>query len=161
MIKRGSPNYIITRKTKAVMAKDHPYYRTIIYEEDRERYFNYSVKQIAEKSCQQYGLELEDRNRAAQEILHSSSKLPIPMHPAEGIFMIPTTSMKNPDCVLVAYHHILFFDQRDHKGYIGFRDGTGLYVNTSKGTLDTQYRRTSQLIVHLNWEKIFRDRETG
>ncbi|WP_100009924.1 competence protein ComK [Lentibacillus sediminis] len=161
MTKCGSPDYVITRETKAVMAKDNPYYRTLVYEGGRQRHLRYTLKQIAENSCLEYGLELEDRSRTVKEILHSSSKLPIPVHPAEGIFMIPTTSMKNSDCVLVAYHHIHFFDQRDHKGYIGFRDGTGLYVNTSKSTLDIQYRRTSQLIVHLNWEKIFRNRETG
>lgn len=147
--------YIISPKTKAIIAKDSAYYRSHILEENRERFTIHKPEQIIDHSCLVYGSTLEGRRKAVKDVLKSASKLPISVIPENGVFMIPTASIKSKGCVWVAYHHIDDYEQRDDKTYIAFRDQTGIYINTSENTFDSQYKRTSQVIVHLNWQRLF------
>jgi competence protein ComK len=155
-MKKGSTSvYTITYHTKAIMNKESAYYRSLILEGKRERYGIHKPEQIIDNNCLIYGATLEGMRIAVKNILNSSSKLPIPISTEKGFYMIPTASTKKKDCVWVAYHHIKFYEQRDDKTYIAFNDGTGIYVNTSESTFDMQYKRMSQVIVHLNWPVIF------
>lgn len=151
----GTSVYTMTFQTKAIMNKESGYYRSRILEGKRERYAIHKPEQIIENNCLIYGSTLEGRKAAVKDILKSSSKLPIPIAPERGLYMIPTASAKKMDCVWVAYHHIDFYEQRDDKTYIAFTDGSGIYVNTSVSTFDMQYKRMSQVIVHLNRPVIF------
>jgi len=147
--------YKITHHTKAIMNKESVYYRSRILEENEERYSLHKPEQIIENNCRKYGWNLNDNRNKVKDILNSSSKLPVPLIPESGLCMIPTASIKNRDCVWVAYHQIKFYEQRDDKTYIAFQDGTGIYINTSESAFDMQYKRTSQVILHLNWGVIF------
>lgn len=150
------PVYIISLKTKAIIPKESAYYRSlIIIEGGKEIHSIHSPEQIIDNSCLLYGSTLKGRKDAVKDVLKSASKLPVPVNPALGIFMMPTASTKNKDCVWLAYHHIDDYEQRDDKTYIAFYDGTGIYINTSVSTFDSQYKRTSQIIVHVNRGVLF------
>lgn len=151
-----APIYIIGKQTKAIMTKDASYYRTQILEEGRKRHSRYTLEQILDHNCKVGGLsDLKGRKRAVQEILKSASKLPIPINPSEGLFLMPTASLKNQNCVWLAYHQIKSYEGRDDKTFIGFHDGTGIYVNASVNIIDMQHKRTSQLVIYFHWKNIF------
>ncbi|MBY7144698.1 competence protein ComK [Virgibacillus sp. NKC19-3] len=149
------PEYIIEKQTKAIMTKNTTYYRTQILEGGKKRHSSYTLEHILDQSCIAFGSSLKGRKDAVKEILHSASKLPVPIDTDSGLYMLPTSSLKSNDCVWLAYHHIKFYEGRDDKTFIGFRDGTGIYVNASYNIIDMQHKRTSQLIIYFNREKIF------
>lgn len=149
--------YIICQKTKALMTKDATYYRTQIFEEGRkrQRHSRYNAEQLLDYNCLRFDSDIEGRKRAVERILRSNTKLPIPIDTIKGIYMLPTASVKNKNCVWLAYHHIRSYEQRDDKTFIDFYDDTGIYVNASVHTIDMQYKRTSQVIIHFNRVKLF------
>src|SRR5690625_96293 len=136
--------YTITYHTKEIMHKESPYYRSLILEGARERFVIHKPEEIIDYNCLIYGTTMEGRKIAVQRILKITSKLPIPISPEKGFYMIPTASTKNKDCVWLAYHHIKSYEQRDDKTYIAFYDGTGIFVNISENAFDMQYKRMSQ-----------------
>ncbi|PAV31327.1 competence protein [Virgibacillus profundi] len=149
------PVYIITQRTKAIMFDASAYYRSRILEVGEEKFSRHNPEQIIDNSCLVYGASLDGRKSPVKEILNSVSKLPVPVNVDKGIYMIPTASTKNKDCVWVSYQHILTYEQRGDQTYIAFRDGTGIYVNISEKAFDIQYKRTSQVIVHMNRGTLF------
>ncbi|UJL45955.1 competence protein ComK [Virgibacillus sp. NKC19-16] len=155
MGKGGAPVYIIGKQTKAIMRKDATYYRTQILEEGRKRHSSYTLEYILDQSCKAFASSLKGRKDAVKEILNSASKLPIPIDTDSNIYMMPTTSLKNKDCVFLAFHQIKFYVERDDKTFIGFHDGSGIYVNASYNTVDMQHKRASQLILYFNRSNIF------
>lgn len=142
--------YIITQHTKAILTKDSAYYRSRIQEGQTERHSKYRPEEIIDHSCLLYGSTLDGRRAAVKKILKINSKVPIPVIPNKGVYMFPTSSTKNSDCVWVSFYQIENYEQRDDKTYIEFRDGTGLYVNASESSFDLQFKRTSQVIARLN-----------
>lgn len=151
----GRPVFIISQQTKAIMAEDSGYYRAKILEGETEKLSIHKPFQIIDNSCLVYGASLEGRKTPVKRILNSASKLPIPINVDKGIYMLPTASMKKRDCIWVSYQHIDTFEQRDDMTYIAFRDGTGIYAHTSVSAFDLQYKRTSQVIVHMNKNTLF------
>ncbi|RDW20574.1 competence protein ComK [Oceanobacillus chungangensis] len=147
--------YLISQKTKAFLTDDSSYYRTVVIEGNSEQYSKYKPEQIIDNSCLIHGSTLEGRRGAVKEILKSMSKLPVPIAPMKGIYMFPTASTKNKDCVWLAFSHIKEYFLHDNRTYIAFHDGTGIYVNVSLSTIDSQYKRTSQVIVQLNRSILF------
>lgn len=150
-----SPVYIITRNTKAIMAKDSAYYRSLILEDKNKKFDVHNPEYILDNNCLRYGSTLAGKKAAAQDILKCKSKLPIPVIPEKGVYMLPTSSARNKDCVWLSYYHITYYEQCDDKTYVGFHDGTGIYVNASEKTIDMQYKKTSQVIAMLNREVFF------
>ncbi|MFD1036823.1 competence protein ComK [Virgibacillus byunsanensis] len=140
--------YIITQQTKAIMTKDSSYYKARILEGQTERYSIHKPEQILDNSCLLYGSTLHGRKEAVKEILKSSSKLPVPVIPDKGVYMLPSSSTKNKDCIWFSYYQIDFYEQRDAKTYVAFNDGTGIYANVSRSAFDSQFKRTSQIIAH-------------
>lgn len=152
--------FIITQATKAIITKDSSYYRSLILEGSSERHSLHKPEQILDNSCLLYGSTFAGRRTAAKKILNVTSKAPVPVAPDSGLYMLPTSSTKNKDCVWFSYHHIDFYEQRDDKTYVAFTDGGGLYVNTSVSSFDLQYKRTSQVIVKQNRSLLFGRRPT-
>ena len=153
---KGRAVYIITEQTKAILAEGSGYYRTRILEGNTEKVSIHRPLQIINYSCIVYGSSYEGRRTPVKRILHSASKLPIPVNVEKGIYMVPTASVKNKECVWVSYQHIDTYKQlEDEKLYITFRDGTGIIVPTSKNAFDMQFKRTSQVIVQMNRGTLF------
>lgn len=147
--------FIITKATKAIIAKDSAYFRSLILEGAHEQHSLHRPEQILDNSCLIYGSSLDGRRTAAKNTLKIRSKIPVSVIPEKGVYMLPTSSTKNKDCVWFSYYHIDSYEQRDSKTYVAFTDGSGLYVNTSTSSFDLQYKRTSQVIVRQNRTLLF------
>ncbi|QGS69590.1 hypothetical protein CV093_18815 [Oceanobacillus sp. 143] len=98
--------YLVSQKTKAILLNDSNYYRSVVIEADSQLYLTHKAEDIINHSCIIYGATLEGRRGAVKKILKSMSKLPIAISSRNGIYMFPTASNKNKDCVWLAYHHI-------------------------------------------------------
>ncbi|WP_249869295.1 competence protein ComK [Oceanobacillus saliphilus] len=147
--------YLVSKDTKAIMPAQSSYFRTKVLEGNTEKLSVHRAEQIIDNSCIIHGANLIGRKETVKNILNSTSKLPVPISPERGIFMFPTASDKNKDCVWVAFHHVKNYVQKGSKTYIEFYDGTGILVNASEKTIDSQYKRTSQVIVHYNRRMLF------
>ncbi|MEF2292916.1 competence protein [Virgibacillus dokdonensis] len=156
MKQRITSLYVISPHTKAIYRNEHSYYRSRIMESGRaEKMSIHKPEQILDNSCLIYGSSLEGRRLAVKDILDSSSKLPVPVIPDKGVFMMPTASVKNKNNVWLTYHHIYGFEENKSGTYVTFFDGSGIQLDISMNTFDLQYKRTSQVIVHLNRTFLF------
>ncbi|MDY7046468.1 MAG: competence protein ComK [Bacillota bacterium] len=158
MEQRITSVYIISPQTKAILLKERSYFRSIILEGNMQRRSLHKPEQIINNSCLLYGSTLDGRRKAVKRILKSSSKLPVPIIPEKGVYMLPTASIKNKSCVWLAYHHIDTYEKYKDQTYIKFFDGNDLLINISHNAFDMQYKRTSQLIVHMNRGFLFDQR---
>lgn len=138
--------FIITKQTKAIMTKESAYYRSLILEGNKKCYSIHTAEQILDYSCTLFGASLSGRRVAVKNIFNINNKIPVPVNPKEAVYMMPTSSTKNKDCVWLSYYHIDYYEQRDNKTYIAFMDGTGLFVNASVSSIDMQHKRASQII---------------
>lgn len=145
----------ITRDTKAISLCDTGYYRSKIFEKDEKYYSVRSPIALLDDGCIAGGASLEGREVAVRKILNSRSKLPIPVDPENGIYMLPTLSKRNKDCVWLSYYQIDKYEQIDERTLIVFKDGSTIYAKVSEAVLDLQFKRTSQVIAQLNSDKLF------
>lgn len=144
-------DYIINRKTQAILHGDSPYYRTKIYEENREViYSKHHPLQIIDYSSTINGSSMDGRTKAVKRILKSKSKLPIPVIPQLGMFLFPTTSVRNRDCVCLSYYHVDEYKQLGNKLAVILKDGKVLKLDISYNQFDLQIKRTSQVIAYFH-----------
>ncbi|HLR09275.1 MAG TPA: competence protein ComK [Bacillota bacterium] len=146
---------MITQETNALIKRHSSYYKTRILDGKGEKHSIYKPEVILHKSCLAYGATFAGRKAAAENILKSKIKLPIPVIPQQGVYMFPTSALKSPHCTWLSYYQIRYFEARDNRTYVEFHDGTHLFVNVSVRALDKQYKRTSQVIAVLNRSLFF------
>lgn len=147
--------FSITRETKAIYLCDTGYYRSKIFEKNETFYSVRSPMRILDDDCLGHGSSLEGREKAVEKILKTRSKLPVPVNPDKGIYLFPTLSKRNKDCIWLSYYQIDDYDEVNDRTLVTFQDGTYLYVKVSEAVLDLQFKRTSQVIAQLNRDKIF------
>lgn len=148
--------FIISRQTKVIATSESNYYRSDILDSKTVRQSIHPPEKILDDSCLLYGANLNGRRKAAAKLLQTNSKLPIAVNPNQGIYMIPTASSRKKDCIYVSYFHIKKYQAFDKKTRIHFVDGSCMVANTSVTSFDTQYKKTSQLIVHDHRDILFR-----
>jgi|SRR5699024_7100180 len=147
--------YLINEKTKAIVTIKSDYYKTIIYEKDREIKSPFTATKILEESCIRYGASLKGRRATSKYLLNTNEKLPVAVDRDNGIYLFPTSALRSGDCVWLAYFHIKKIKKSDDKTYIKFKGGMELFINASYYTIDKQKKNTSELIVQLNLDKLF------
>ncbi|RKQ34349.1 competence protein ComK [Oceanobacillus halophilus] len=156
--------YQITRRTKMIMSNDSTFYRSCIIEESygykaqetKEVYTGLKPLQIISFNCKLSGSTLSGRKEVVKDILKSSSKIPIPIIPQQGIYIFPTTSSKNKNCIWLSYRHIKNYEEYNkNQTIVTFIDGTSKIIHTSKAIFDKQYKRASQVIVYFNRNTLF------
>ena len=147
--------YIITRNTIAVFRLHDPVYQSRVLEADKEILVEQSPLSIIDHSCMQYGSSYEGRVHAIGRLLRTDKKVPIPVHPAHGVFMLPTSSPTNTNCVWLSFYHIQSYKETKSRTQVSFYNGTALFVETSERSFDQQYKRTGTVIALLNNEHFF------
>ena len=153
---------LISPETKAVSWSDSAYFQSEMLEKEKTVKSKYSPLKIIDFTCMINGSTLKGRNEAVKRILNAATKLPVPISPQRGIYMFPTAAAKSPQCIWLAFEHIKGYEERNAMTYIEFNDGTGLFTEASLNTIDSQYKRTSHLIVQLNRKILFgRERNNG
>lgn len=143
-------NYIINEKTQVIKNVQSENFRTKIYEENRIYYSRYSQQSIINDSCVHNGSSLRGRWKLVRKILRTNSKLPIPLTPQKGIYLVPTTSIRNEACIWFSYYHIDYYVERDNQLAIFLKDGTVYLINISYNQFDLQYKKTSQIIAYFH-----------
>src|SRR5699024_11593461 len=98
--------YLINEKTKAIVTIKSDYYKTIIYEKDREIKSPFTATKILEESCIRYGASLKGRRATSKYLLNTNEKLPVAVDRDNGIYLFPTSALRSGDCVWLAYFHI-------------------------------------------------------
>lgn len=141
--------YRINKDTKAIKTNESGYFSAKIMENNKIIFSVHHPMGILDFNCLKHGASLDGRNESVKEFLQSNSKLPVPVVPMKGIFMFPTTSAKNDDCVWISYYQVKRFEKRNEMTYIYFRDKTGMYVNISCNQFDLQMKKTGQVIAEL------------
>lgn len=147
--------YTITRETKAIIPLDRNYSRSRIFEGRSKPSSIYTPLQIIDHNCIIHGASWKERQLGVKNILNSNTKLPVPVSPDEGIFMMPTAAVKSRQCIWISYHHVKEYEQIGDQIYVHFHDGTGIFAKTTTQRFDNQYKRTSQVIVHFNRHILF------
>lgn len=148
--------YIITKSTQAIFSVEEGVYRSKILEENSVKYSKYTPVQIINYNCTINGASLKGRVETVMRILKSKSKLPMPVFPKFGIYMFPTSSINNSDCIIVSYYHVKQYFPFGKYTNIQLKDQSKIIVKTSINQFDLQIKRTSQVIayfyrlIHLN-----------
>ena len=148
-------NYNISERTKAIMlAKEEPY-RTKVFDGKEMIYLQEDIVKLLDRNCTANGAAMIGRNKTVEFILSSNSKLPIPVSPKKGHFFFPTTSIRNPDCILLSFYQIAPPVIPQGNGIIvPFKDDTSLFVNISNRQFLNQFQRTSQVILYYSELKV-------
>ncbi|MFD1852148.1 competence protein ComK [Oceanobacillus bengalensis] len=147
--------YMVTKETKLLKYNESDYYKTTIFEKNEEKYSPFHPEIILDNTCRKEGTSLEGRTGVVKEILKSSSKLPIPLIIAEDVYMFPTASAKNKNCVWFSYYQIKKYEQYGEGTLVTFHDETFIYVDISINSFISQRRKTSEIIVYYNKPKLF------
>lgn len=143
--------YKISAKTQAIMNVDQNYYKTKIIEEDAVAYSPFTPVKLIDYNCTENGASLDGRAQTVKKILGIKSKLPIPILHQAGIYMFPTTSVKNKDCIWLSYYHIKKYVQHGKQAMIYLADNSSILINISLNQLDLQIKRTSQVIAYFHY----------
>lgn len=141
--------YKITRETKAIKLKRTGYFNSIIWHGTKRKYSIYEPIEIIQENCIKNGSSLEGRLESVRRILNSRTKLPIPVIPEYGVFMVPTMSARNEHCVWFSYYHIKHYKKKGKMTRVKLSNDIGLYVKVSANQFDLQVKRTSQVIANL------------
>lgn len=141
------PVYQISKSTKALISEHSNSYNTRILDTKGEELSTHKLEHILAKSCLSYGSEIEGAKKYVSGILQTKINLPIPVFPMKGIYMFPTTSLSNNNCVILSYFQIKFYKEVNQHVFVRFYDGTELYIKVSFYTFDRQFKKTAQVIV--------------
>lgn len=140
--------YRINESTLLIKRQGVSEKRTKIIEVDNIIYIDEEPLKIINQNCTSSGASLEGRNATVSYILNSKTNLPIPIHLHKGIYMFPTISTSNDDCIWISYFHIFKYEPLGNKSIITFHNGEQLLIDLSFNRLDTQVKRTSQVIAY-------------
>jgi len=139
--------YIISRTTKALMVERNGIYRTKVLDGEQIIYLKESLLRVINRNCTMNGAALTGRIETVGHVLDSNSKLPMPVAPSKGFYLFPTTSIRNPNCVVLSYNQISLPVIPQEDGIlIRFNDNTVLDVKVSLRQFQNQYQRTGHVI---------------
>ncbi|GIN37953.1 competence protein ComK [Heyndrickxia oleronia] len=101
---------------------------------------------IVKKSCQYFGASYEGRKRGTQYLIGVTHKSPIIVDPFTSIFLLPTTSPINPDCIWISHDHVSQHDKSPSGNtLVTFRNKQTIEIPISRSSFVNQLQRTAQL----------------
>lgn len=141
-------DYVINQKTMAILINQDPLYPTKILEDHYVIYCRQTPKEIMTQSCLLGGSTFRGRRLAMEKMLHTKTKLPIPVKPNEGIFLFPTRSPRSVYCEWISFFHVKQFQElKGTKGStVFFTDDTELQITTSGFSVRRQMQLTGLAI---------------
>src|SRR5690625_4261249 len=113
--------YRINPATQLLMKVDDGKYRTKIIELDNIIHIDQDPLEIIDENCTSSGASLEGRSATVRRILNSNTNLPIPVHVHEGVYLFPTISTSNDNCIWISYFHIFSHEPLGNKSLITFQ----------------------------------------
>src|SRR5699024_5181905 len=91
--------FAITQNTKAIITNQSDYFKTVILEGKYKHYSTHRAEKILDVNCIHFGSSLTGRRTAVRNLFKIYNKIPVSVNPLQGVYMMPTSSVKSKDCV--------------------------------------------------------------
>ncbi|MBO8156666.1 MAG: competence protein ComK [Bacillaceae bacterium] len=146
-----SNDYVVNRNTLAVFSNPDPIYVTKILEPNHTIYCTRTTIKILEDSCIIGGASLIGRREVMKRVLHTSTKLPIPVNPKIGVYLFPTKSHLSIDCHWISFFHVKSYHSSlydKNKLDILFSDGSKHTISSSYSSFRKQMLKTGLAVAH-------------
>jgi competence protein ComK len=156
-------DYVINRNTMAIMTITHDEYRTKILEPNKIIYCRKTPSMLITEACLDGGSTYIGRKDAMKRMLRTSSKLPIPINPTNGIFFFPNKSPKESECNWFSFFHIKNYiksNQDKSKTAITFIDHSTEDVDTSYSSISRQFCLTGLAVALVYKKALWHGEET-
>lgn len=106
--------YFIVKDTKALLPEFYQGYRyTKVLENTETFVVKQAPEEIIKESIIRYGSEYIGANKSSQYYLGNSYTLPLQISGVHQIYMFPTASKKDANCIWVSFNHICGIDPLD------------------------------------------------
>ncbi|MBS4171987.1 competence protein ComK [Bacillus sp. FJAT-49736] len=115
--------------------------------ETQERFISpFRPLEIVKKSCEYFGSSLIGRKEGTKRLIGITHKAPIIVDPHTSIYLFPTTSPTNPQCIWISHDHVFHQEKASSNStLVTFRNKETLTVPVSISSFENQMYRTSLL----------------
>ncbi|WP_088032000.1 competence protein ComK [Evansella clarkii] len=139
--------YVINRKTMALIPAFHFEFCTIALESGREYFVKRPPLELIKAACLNGGSDYNGRRSAVKHKTGMKRKLPIPVDIDENIFAFPTFSPAHPDCSWIMLSHVdsIVSDRKVSSGatILTFKNGHKINLKLRSELVQKQLYRTS------------------
>jgi competence protein ComK len=117
--------------------------------------------EIVKKSCEYFGASYSGRKDGTRRLIGITHKAPIIVDPHTSIYLFPTTSPTNPQCIWISHDHVIRQDRATSDStLVTFQNKQTLSIPVSVSSFENQMYRTSLLRIRFtqhiqNMEKRF------
>lgn len=140
--------FIITTEVTVI----YPYYDTcgrlqsMIMEGDQLHLVNRKPIDVVDTNLRRGGSSLRGASEAAKELLGSTSMAPVAISKIHGIYMIPTVSPKDPDCIWVAVGQVKDYEYSSpNHVLVHFHNGSSICLPISESRFKSRLHRAYSL----------------
>ena len=141
-------NYIINNKTTAILKKNN---KTIIYDVDKMRVVNKSIKKIIDENCSFYGSSMDGRKKSAKNLLKIQYKVPILLK--ENVILLQINSIRNKECLFLVLNKIIDYKIESQRLKILCINNLIFRENISKNSFEKILLNGIKLNNILKWQK--------
>lgn len=119
-----------------------------------EIYVREPILQLLKMACLEGGSSFEGRRKYTEYHLGITQKVPIAVSPLENIYVFPTVSAKQPNCVWLFASHIQSTDTSGKLGKVIFRNGFILELDITPLILQRQIQKVALLYQHFTMRRV-------
>ena len=141
-------NYIINNKTVAILKKGN---KTIVFDVEKTRIINKSIKKILDYNCNFYGSTLIGRKKCAQKLLNIHYKIPIIID--KNMILLQLNGIKNDECLFISLNKIINYSYVNKNLKIFCINGQILNTKISKNSFEKMLINSIKLNNILKWQK--------
>ncbi|WAA08699.1 competence protein ComK [Fervidibacillus albus] len=117
-----------------------------IVEEDREVITPYKPLDVIKKSCRFYASSYDGRREGTKELIGVTHKAPIVIDPIQSIYVFPTASPTNSECVWISYEHVIHYEPSSKmKTNVTLGNNVTIQLPISTYSFENQLFRTAHL----------------
>lgn len=156
MTAEKTEKYLINNRTMLIEPYRDIQYRSIIRESERFIYCEQTPAEIVSFSCLENGASFDGKRKASEYITKRKALLPTPIDPYNGIILIPTKRLKDPDCEWISYCHVKNIKpSKKGKGYceIIFSNDTKAEFSISVAKMRNQVMIAAHILGHFIKQK--------
>ena len=135
-------NYIINNKTIGLLKINN---KTIIFNVDKTKVINKSIRQVIDYSCKYYGSNLNGRICSAKYILGDKYKIPIVIDDFNKLILISLSSIRNNICLFLIFNKIVDYSIENRYLKIKCANNVNFYVKISKNIFEKKLLKSLKL----------------
>lgn len=144
-------NYIINLDTLFIESVSKE--KIKIYDKNGLYEVKKSMLKLLEESCNYYGSSFKGRCVGAKSMLNMNYKLPIIVDEVKEVILIPTSSIKNNNCIWICINNIEDYYKNNNEITIEFINQTKIDFKISYNILENQIFRGTMLLNRLKRRK--------